>query len=83
MSRRKVENRQIRKLSKSRNSVTMSMSIPIDIIKELKWRAGQKVVVKKHGEGFLVTDWKEYCSFLNYTTHLVKQRCLTPLIHNP
>ena len=58
MSTRKVENRNIRKLGKSGGGASISLTLPIDIIRELKWRDNQKVVVKKRGKGILITDWK-------------------------
>jgi hypothetical protein len=59
MSRRKVEEWNTRKLSKSRNGVTVTVSLPIDLVRELKWRDGQKVVITKHGEGLKISDWEE------------------------
>ena len=57
MSTRKVENRNIRKLSKSGGGASISLTLPIDIVRELKWRDNQKVVVKKRGKGILIVDW--------------------------
>ena len=58
MTRRKLEDRNIRKLIKS-GETSLSLTIPIDIIRELKWRTKQKVVVTKRGDGILITDWKK------------------------
>lgn len=57
MARRKLEDRNIRKIQKdSRGSVRVTL--PIELIRELKWRDGQKIVVKKRGKGLLIEDWK-------------------------
>jgi len=55
---RKTENRHIRKLCKSGKKFSISLTIPIDIIRKLKWRDNQKVVVKQYGNGVLIKDWK-------------------------
>ena len=57
MTRRRVENRNIRKLTKSGGGASISLTLPIDIVRELKWRDNQKVVVKKRGKGILIVDW--------------------------
>ena len=57
MARVKLEDRNTRKIAKdSRGSVRITL--PIEIIRDLKWRDGQKVVVKRRGEGILIEDWK-------------------------
>ncbi len=58
MSRRKLEDKNIRKLTRTGGGST-SVTIPIDIIREIGWRSKQKVVVKKRGDGILITDWKK------------------------
>jgi len=58
MSRRKLEDRNIRKVQKDgRGSVRMTL--PIEIIRTLKWRDGQKVVVEQKGETIVIRDWKK------------------------
>jgi len=32
-------------------------TLPLEIIDELKWRIGQKVVVKKQGKSIVISDW--------------------------
>jgi antitoxin component of MazEF toxin-antitoxin module len=58
MARRKLEERDVRKLRKNSGG-TVLVSIPIELVRELKWRDGQKVVVKKRGEGISIVDWKK------------------------
>ena len=55
--RRKLEDKSVRKVYKKSGSY--AVTLPIEIIKELKIREGQKVVIKKRGKGILITDWKK------------------------
>lgn len=54
--RRKLKDKNIRKVYKKSGSY--AVTIPMEIIKELKIKEGQKVVVKKRGEGILIVDWQ-------------------------
>ena len=56
--RRKIEERNIRSLGKVAGGSSYAITLPIEIIRELGWRKGQKLVVKKHGEGIIIKDWK-------------------------
>ncbi|MEA3272594.1 MAG: AbrB/MazE/SpoVT family DNA-binding domain-containing protein [Patescibacteria group bacterium] len=48
----------IRKIVKNgRNSYYIN--IPKELMKELRWKEKQKLVVKKHGKGVLVVDWEK------------------------
>jgi len=55
--RRKLKNNKIRKIYSHGNS--LGVTIPREILDELKWRKGQKVVVKKRGKGILISDWNK------------------------
>jgi len=57
MARKKLEERNVRKLYKNSGG-SIQVTLPIEIVRELKWRDGQKVVVKKRGEGISIVDWK-------------------------
>lgn len=57
MSRRKLEDREIRKLSKRTNS-TYAVTLPVEIIRELKWKNKQKLVVRRSGKKIIIEDWK-------------------------
>ncbi len=57
MSRRKLEDKLIRKITKSGDSYCIT--IPIEIMREFGWREKQKVVIKKKGKSFNVSDWKK------------------------
>lgn len=58
MARSKLENKNIRKLTKV-GKRSISVTIPIEIVKNLKWREKQKVTVKRVRGGILVKDWKK------------------------
>jgi len=57
MARRKLEDKLTRKITKSGDSY--SITIPIEIMREFGWREKQKVVIKKRGKSFSVSDWKK------------------------
>jgi len=58
MPRRKLANKNVRKLARM-GSRSIGLTLPIEILRQLKWREKQKVVVKKRGKGILITDWKK------------------------
>ena len=35
------------------------INIPKELMKELRWRERQKVVVKKRGQGIVIKDWQK------------------------
>jgi len=55
--RRKIENRNVRKVYKKAGSY--GLTLPIEIVRELKIREGQKLVVRKRGKGILISDWEK------------------------
>ena len=57
MGTRKLGESHIRNLTQN-SSGSYQLTIPKNIIKELEWRQGQKVVVKKSGDKILIQDWK-------------------------
>ena len=56
MARRKMEEKNIRKLTKT-GGKSIGVTLPIEIIREFKWKEKQKVVVKKRGNSIIITDW--------------------------
>lgn len=56
MARRRLKNKNIRKLFKKGGSYCLTL--PMEIINELNWRDNQKLVVEKRGKGILIIDWK-------------------------
>ncbi|MFA5993891.1 MAG: AbrB/MazE/SpoVT family DNA-binding domain-containing protein [Parcubacteria group bacterium] len=58
MATRKLEDKNIRKLTKV-GKQSIAVTIPIEIIRELGWREKQKVVAKRVSGGILIKDWKK------------------------
>lgn len=57
MADKKEKDKNIRKLTRvGRGSI--SVTIPVEMIKELKWKERQKVVLSLHGEKITIQDWK-------------------------
>jgi antitoxin component of MazEF toxin-antitoxin module len=54
--RRKLKDKNIRKIYGHGNS--LGVTLPREVLDELKWRRGQKVVVEKRGKGILIVDWE-------------------------
>jgi len=54
--RRKLVNKSIRKVYKKSGSY--GVTIPIEIIKCLKIKEGQKLVVKLKGKNIVISDWE-------------------------
>ena len=57
MPRRKLEDKNIRKLSRIGNR-SLGVTIPVDFLRKLKWREKQKLVLKTHGKKIIIEDWK-------------------------
>ena len=57
MAKKKVDPRGVRKLQKVAGH-TITVSLPIHLVRELKWREHQKVVVRRLGLKLIVEDWK-------------------------
>jgi len=59
MARRTLKDRNIRKLSRVGGGKTYSITIPIEIIRELKWKEKQKLIVSMGRNGkVIIKDWK-------------------------
>jgi len=56
MASRRIDKRHIRNIQQSHG--TYYITIPVDMVRSLKWRERQKVVVKKFGKGIRIVDWK-------------------------
>lgn len=56
MPTQKSYNKNIRKLTKV-GGLSLSVTLPIEIVRALKWRERQKLVVKKRGKSVVITDW--------------------------
>jgi len=58
MGRRSLKERNIRKLTRTGGGKSISLTIPIEIIRELKWKDRQKVTVERKGQSIIINDWK-------------------------
>lgn len=58
MGRYKIEDRWTRKLTPVGRGRSVSVTVPIEFIRELKWRDHQKVTLKKIGKKIVIEDWK-------------------------
>ena len=57
MGVQKSINRNIRKITKvGRTSLTVTL--PRELVAELKWKEKQKVIVKRKGSKLIISDWK-------------------------
>lgn len=59
MARRKLSENNIRKLTKSGGGKSIGLTLPKEMVEELKWKEKQKVVVKRVRGGLLIKDWKK------------------------
>ena len=57
MGRRTIGDRNIRKISKMGNGSTY-ITLPVELVRELRWRERQKVVVRRLGKKLIIEDWK-------------------------
>lgn len=59
MPRRKLSERNIRKLTRTSGGGSMGITLPIEMVRELGWRERQKLVVKKVGKRLIIKDWSK------------------------
>jgi len=56
MSRRKLTKEHIRNIQRSKGNYYVS--IPINIMRDIKWKERQKVTVRKYGKNkIIISDW--------------------------
>jgi len=56
---RTLKEKNIRKLTKMGGGRSMGLTLPIEMVKKLKWKERQKVVVKLFGKKIIIEDWKK------------------------
>lgn len=56
MTQKKQEEKNVRKIQKQANGST-TVTLPADLLRELKWKPKQKVVVRKRGSAILIENW--------------------------
>ncbi len=54
---RKIGEQNIRKLYK--HSESYAVTLPIAVIRELKWQEKQKLVIEKKGDSIIIRDWEK------------------------
>ena len=59
MSRRKIDERNIRSLTKLAGGTSYGVTLPMEFIRKLGWRAKQKLEVKLHQDRIIIRDWSE------------------------
>ncbi len=59
MARRILDERNVRKLHKTGGGRAVSLTLPIEVVRNLKWKAKQRVVVRQVGKKVVIEDWKE------------------------
>ena len=57
MTRRITSEENIRNILKVRQSYYVSL--PIQVVREFKWKEGQKVVVERRGREIVIKDWRK------------------------
>ena len=55
--RRKLKEKSIRKVYKQGSSY--ALTLPIEIVRYLKIKNGQKLVVKRRGNNIIISDWEK------------------------
>ncbi len=58
-TRRILEERNIRKITKLAGGSSYGITLPIEMVRKLKWRERQKVVVSLEGKKIIIKDWKK------------------------
>jgi len=58
MSRRSIENRNIRKITRV-GGTSLSITLPVEFLRKLKWREKQRVVVRLRGKKIIIEDWEK------------------------
>lgn len=59
MGTKKVSETQVRKLQATgQDGESYAITLPKELVLELKWRKGQKLVVTREGKKLIIQDWK-------------------------
>lgn len=58
MAIRKSEEKNVRKLAKI-GKQSVGVTLPIEDVRALKWRKGQKLSIKRIKGGFEIRDWRK------------------------
>ncbi len=58
MARRRIDERNIRSLTKVARGTSYAVTLPIEYVRKLKWRGKQKLEVKLYQDRIIIRDWK-------------------------
>jgi phosphate uptake regulator len=58
MGTRSVGEQRVRTLQKT-NTGTYTVSLPIQLVRDLRWQDGQKVIIRRSGKKLIVEDWQQ------------------------
>ena len=61
MARRRIENRNIRSISKTSNGKSYSITLPIEVIRRFRWQNRQKLrlTIDDKKKRIIIKDWEE------------------------
>ena len=59
MTRRKSGENQIRSLRKISGGTSYGITIPMEYIRKLNWKARQKIEVKLYKDRIIIRDWQQ------------------------
>ena len=59
MAQRKLEEKNIRKLTRMGGGKSMGLTLPVEMLEKLDWREHQKVVAHLSGKRIIIEDWKK------------------------
>ncbi|MCF8224914.1 MAG: AbrB/MazE/SpoVT family DNA-binding domain-containing protein [Bacteroidales bacterium] len=59
MARRKINERNIRSLTKVSGGTSYGITLPMEYIRKLGWRAKQKLEVKLYQDRIIIRDWND------------------------
>ena len=58
-TRRKSEEKNIRKISKVGSGSSFSVTLPIEMVRDLGWKEHQKIEAKRIRGGIVLKDWRK------------------------
>jgi antitoxin component of MazEF toxin-antitoxin module len=58
-TRRQIQDRNIRKITKLAGGTSYGITLPIEMIRHLKWRERQKVIARLQDRKIIIEDWTE------------------------
>lgn len=58
MARRKADEENIHSLTRMGGGKSLGLTLPIQMLRKLKWRERQKLVVSLRGKKIMIEDWK-------------------------